>query len=132
LKKIFEDIGKSPKDAVAQSTTTQQNGPALSNGTSHQNATSSHHVTKFPNATTVELESTTQHITITQEGSEDLEHTSGAEGTLQKYGPVPKSTLNRANLVVEGIELRRDDLQDLEDNTRDISDQVGVPDTSFL
>jgi len=47
-----------------------------------------------------------------------------AEDAVAIYGVIPKSTVNRAKALIESIEMRREDLQDLQNTTKDISDQL--------
>ena len=47
-----------------------------------------------------------------------------AKDAIAIYGIIPKSTVNRAKALIENIEMRREDLQDLQNTTKDISDQL--------
>ena len=120
LKRMIEDINKSSNARIDQST--QTNGEiGLHNGAATVAQTIGEHL----NGTTASLNITAQDCSANRYSERRQEDTS------QLKSRIPKSTLNRAKALIQVITIRRDELQDYEDTTKDVSNQVRCPLLAF-
>lgn len=105
LKKLLREISKNTKSTY----------DSMSNG----GVISENRMTRgLPNGTTALEEP------ILQNGSANNHEKNSHKETSQPRTSISKSTLDRAQNLVQWITLRRDELQDYEDTTKDISNQV--------
>jgi hypothetical protein len=152
LRKILEDI-RSSNEEINQHT--MMNGHSSSrkgttngittqqlNGTTAQAALRNGSTDGVPNGSATIVESTNGTIApqdaATQNGLSNRPHKGPDETITDSKTVIPKSTLKRAESLIQCITMRRDELQDHEDTTKDISNQVrhfnlwSFSDTPFL